>query len=61
MILVAMFLYFKWPDFISVSLYQPILLQQVFIVGAIIVAIGSIFNNIYQFRLNRDPENIKEE
>ncbi|MCW8999620.1 MAG: hypothetical protein OQK04_13010 [Kangiellaceae bacterium] len=41
-----MTLYFYFP-----GLVEPVRLQQLFIGGAIIVALGSVINTIYQFDL----------
>ncbi len=60
MLSVAMYLFFKHPDFIGVDSDQSVLLQQIFIAGAIIVAFGSVINNLYQFKTKQKPENIEE-
>ena len=60
MISVAMYLFFERPDFINTDIYQPVLMQQVFIAGAIIVAFGSVINNIYQFKQKPKSVNIEE-
>ena len=41
----ALYLYFYTPN-----LLEPAVNQQIFIGGAIIVALGSVINNIYQFK-----------
>ena len=60
-ILVAMYLFFKQPRFMSADNDQLILMQQVFIAGAIIVALGSVINNIYQFKRKQKPEVSKDQ
>ncbi len=37
------------PSFLAASLLTPTATQQVFIAGAILVAIGSVINNLYHF------------
>jgi len=46
---VCLLIYFKFPDW--VPMFR---LQQAFIGGAIIVAIGSVINTIYQFGRKQD-------
>ena len=50
---ISLILFFYFPEFIL-----PIRLQQSFIGGAILVAVGSVINTLYQFR--RHNPNKKE-
>jgi len=45
LLITALAIFFYWP-----SLLKPIRLQQLFIVGAIIVSVGSVINCVYQFK-----------
>jgi len=45
LIITALVFFFYWP-----SLFAPVKLQQTFIAGAILVAVGSVVNTLYQFR-----------
>ena len=45
MLAISLYCFFYRPDLI-----EPILNQQLFIAGAIIVATGSVINNLYQFK-----------
>ena len=47
-IIPAMILFFYFP-----SLLTPVRLQQLFLLGAILVAVGSVVNTIFQFK---DPK-----
>ena len=51
LIIVSMVLYFYYPNFID-----PIKLQQAFIGGAIIVAVGSVVNTLHQFKRPKREE-----
>lgn len=44
----SMYFFYYQPDLLA-----PLYLQQLFIGGAIIVAIGSVINTLYQFRTPR--------
>lgn len=47
LILISLMLFFNQAN------YLPLIrLQQLMIAGAVIVAIGSVINNLYQFKLN---------
>lgn len=47
-LIIAMLLFFYFPNKI-----ESIRMQQLFILGAIIVAIGSIINTIHQFKFTK--------
>lgn len=47
----CLLIYFQFPNWLS-----AVRLQQVFIAGAIIVAVGSVINTIYQFGKHRHPD-----
>ena len=47
----CLLIYFRFPNWLPI-----VVLQQTFIAGAIIVAIGSVINTIYQFGKHRHPD-----
>jgi|GEM_PF-2206750 len=50
-LLSALFLFFYQVSLFGQNILEPFRLQQLFIAGAIIVAIGSVINAVYQFKL----------
>jgi len=49
LILIAMADLFIIPHFFISGFLTPLVTQQIFIAGAIIVALGSVINNLYHF------------
>jgi len=52
----ALYAFFYRPDMLEPYITEPVVLQQMFIAGAIIVALGSVVNSLYQFKPRDNPQ-----